>query len=175
MTLAGLYCGARLGDIARLTWRNADLSTGTLSFVAGKTGSRLSLPMAKPLADYLTELPAPDSPDAPIFPKLSAKSTGALSQGFRLVLADAGLATAPADHQSTGKGRAAAREVSELSFHSLRHSFVSILKMTGANEATAMALAGHATQAVSQNYTHMDDDVLRAAVDRLPDVTRGRK
>lgn len=40
-----------------------------------------------------------------------------------------------------------------------------------ANEATAMALAGHATQAVSQNYTHMDDDVLRAAVDKLPDVT----
>jgi site-specific recombinase XerD len=89
------------------------------------------------------------------------------------VLADAGLATAPAAHRSTGKGRDAAREVSELSFHSLRHSFVSILKMTGANEATAMALAGHETKAVSRNYTHMDEDVLRAAVDRLPDVTQG--
>ena len=175
MTLAGLYCGARLTDIARLTWRNVDLSTGTLSFVAGKTGSRLSLPLAKPLADYLTELPAPDSPDAPIFPKLSAQRTSSLSKGFRLVLADAGLATAPTDHHGTGKGRDAAREVSELSFHSLRHSFVSILKMTGANEATAMALAGHETKAVSRNYTHMDDDVLRAAVDKLPDVTRAAR
>jgi hypothetical protein len=45
--------------------------------------------------------------------------------------------------------------------------------MTGANEATAMALAGHETKAVSRNYTHMDEDVLRAAVDRLPDVTQG--
>jgi hypothetical protein len=35
-----------------------------------------------------------------------------------------------------------------------------------------MALAGHETRAVSRNYTHMDEDVLRAAVDKLPDVTK---
>ncbi len=173
MTLAGLYCGARLTDISRLTWRAVDLIAGTLSFVAKKTGGRVSIPLAKPLADYLTELPAPDSPDAPVFPTLYTKKASTLSGGFRSVLADAGLATAPAAHRSTGKGRDAARDVSELSFHSLRHSFVSILKMTGANEATAMALAGHETKAVSRNYTHMDEDVLRAAVDRLPDVTQG--
>ena len=171
MTLAGLYCGARLTDISRLTWRAVDLIAGTLSFVAKKTDSRVSIPLAKPLADYLTELPAPDSPDAPVFPALHKKKASTLSGGFRSVLADAGLATAPVPHRSTGKGRDAARDVSELSFHSLRHSFVSILKMTGANEATAMALAGHETKAVSRNYTHMDEDVLRAAVDKLPDVT----
>jgi integrase len=175
MTLAGLYCGARLTDILRLAWRNVDLSTGTLSFVAGKTGSRLSVPLAKPLADYLTELQAPDSPDAPIFPRLSTQRASSLSKGFRLVLAEAGLATAPTDHHGSGKGRDAAREISVLSFHSLRHSFVSILKDTGANEAVAMALAGHETKAVSRNYTHMDEDVLRAAVDRLPDVTASPK
>ena len=174
MTLAGLYCGVRLTDLAHLTWRAVDLEAGTLSFVAKKTGQRLSVPLAKALVDYFTELPATDSPDAPIFPKLATKSASKLSEGFRSVLADTGLAE-PVNKHSTGKGRHAAREVSELSFHSLRHSFVSILKSTGANEAVAMALAGHETKAISQHYTTLDDATLRAAVNKLPDVTKGAK
>ena len=34
------------------------------------------------LVDYLTELPATDSPDAPVFPKLSTKSASKLSEGW---------------------------------------------------------------------------------------------
>ena len=98
--------------------------------------------------NYLSGLHAPDDPDSPIFSKLSTKSASKLSEGFRSVLADAGLAK-PLSKHSAGKGRDAAREVSELSFHSLRHSFVSILKSTGANEAVAMALAGHETRAIA--------------------------
>jgi integrase len=175
MVLAGLYTGARLGDIARLTWRAVDLQNRTLAFTAKKTGGRVFVPLAKPLADYLESVDAPDNPNAPLFPRLSTTRTPALSQQFRAILADAGLASAPTDHRGTGKGRNAAREVSELSFHSLRHSFVSILKATGANEAVAMALAGHETRAVSQNYTTLDDATLRAAVDRLPDVTGAKR
>ncbi len=170
MTILGIYLGARLTDCARLTWRSVNLETETISFVAKKTGGRLSIPMAKPLVDFFTALPAPDAPDAPIFPKLSTKSASKLSEGFRSVLADAGLAEPP-NKRSTGKGRHAAREVSELSFHCLRHAFVSILKATGASESVAMALAGHETKAISQHYTTLDDATLRAAVDKMPDVT----
>ena len=170
LTLLGLYLGARLSDCAKLTWRSVNLETETVSFVAKKTGGRLAIPMAKPLVDFFTTLSAGDSPDAPIFPKLSKKSASKLSEGFRSVLADAGLAEAYSK-RSTGKGRNTARELSALSFHSLRHSFVSILKATGANEAVAMALAGHETKAISQQYTHMDDTTLRAAMNKMPDVT----
>lgn len=174
MTLMGIYLGARLTDCARLTWRAVDLNAGTISFVAKKTGGRLCVPIAKALADYLTELPSPDAPDAPIFPKLSTKTTSRLSEGFRYVLADAGLSE-PVNKHSTGKGRHAAREVSELSFHSLRHAFVSILKATGASESVAMALAGHETKEISRHYTSIDDATMRAAVDRMPDVTEAAK
>ena len=170
LTLLGLYLGARLSDCAKLTWRSVNLETETISFVAKKTGGRLAIPMAKVLVDFFTTLSAGDSPDAPIFPKLSKKSASKLSEGFRSVLADAGLAEAYSK-RSTGKGRNTARELSALSFHSLRHSFVSILKATGASEAVAMALAGHETKAISQQYTHMDDATLRAAMNKMPDVT----
>ena len=170
MTILGIYLGARLTDCARLTWRSVNMEAGTISFIAKKTGSRLTIPMAQPLVDFLAELPAPDSPDAPIFPTLSTKSASKLSEGFRSVLADTGLAEPP-NKRSTGKGRHAAREVSELSFHCLRHAFVSILKSTGASQAVAMALAGHETKAISQHYTTLDDATLRAAVNKLPDVT----
>src|SRR5262249_34871160 len=111
----------------------------------------------------------PDSPDAPIFPKLSTKSASKLSEGFRSVLADAGLAEPP-NKRSTGKGRHAAREVSELSFHSLRHAFVSILKATRASQAVAMALAGNDTEASAVHYPTLDAAASRAAVNNLPDV-----
>jgi len=48
MTILGIYLGARLADCARLTWRSVDMEAGTISFIAKKTGSRLTIPMAQP-------------------------------------------------------------------------------------------------------------------------------
>ena len=129
------------------------------------------VPLAKPLAEYLENLPSSDDPDAPLFPSLFKLRISQLSDGFRCVLVSAGMAE-ERSHIRTGKGRNTARPVAELSFHSLRHSFVSILKNTGANEAVAMALAGHETKAISQNYTHLEASSLRNAVDKMTDVTK---
>jgi len=173
-TLTGLYTGARLSDVTRLTWRAVDLQQNTVVFVAKKTGKRMLLPLAKPLSEHLASLPSTDDPNAPLFPSLAKLTVGQLSDGFHGVLVSVGMAQAR-NHKSTGKGRNTARPVAELSFHSLRHSFVSILKSTGANEAVAMALAGHETKAISQNYTHLDTATLRGAVDSMPDVTKSAK
>jgi integrase len=173
-TLTSLYPGARLSDMARLTWRAVDLQQNTVAFVAKKTGKRMLVPLAKPLAEHLASLPSTDDPNAPVFPSLAKLRVSQLSDGFRSVLVDAGLAE-ERSHEATGKGRNVSRPVAELSFHSLRHSFVSILKNTGANEAVAMALAGHETKAVSQNYTHLDTATLRGAMDKMTDVTKAAK
>ena len=61
--------------------------------------------------------------------------------------------------------------MSALSFHSLRHSAVSLLKAHGASDAFARAIVGHESDAVSQQYTHLDANDLRATVDAMPDVT----
>ncbi len=171
LVLFGLYLGQRLGDLSKLTWRAVNLETGEIAFTTRKTGRRMSLPLMQPLADYLTSLPATDDPNAFIFPRAaSATRTGTLSNQFREVLVSAGLVEARS-HEATGKGRSRARATSELSFHSLRHSAVTMLKQSGVSDVLAREIVGHESAAVSRQYTHLTTNDLRSAMQRLPDVT----
>jgi integrase len=171
LVLFGLYLGQRLGDLAKLTWRAVNLETGEIAFTSRKTGRRIVLPLVQPLSDYLASLAASDNPNAFIFPDAaSAKRTGTLSNQFREIMADAGLVESRT-HQATKQGRSQARETSELSFHSLRHSAVTMLKASGLSDVFAREIVGHESAAVSRQYTHLSTDDLRAAMQRLPDVT----
>jgi hypothetical protein len=131
--------------------------------------------LVQPLADYLASLPASDNPNAFIFPgAASPKRTASLSNQFRDILVAAALVEPrPRGHKSTGKGRDQAREASEISFHSLRHSAVTMLKAAGVSDFIAREIVGHESAAVSRQYTHLTTDDKRAAMRRLPDVTNG--
>jgi integrase len=171
LVLFGLYLGQRLGDLAKLTWRAVNLETGEIAFTTRKTGRRIVLPLMQPLSDYLASLPASDNPNAFIFPRAArAKRTGTLSNRFYEILVDAGLVE-PRGHEATGKGRSQARATTEISFHSLRHSAVTMLKASGLSDVFAREIVGHESAAISRQYTHLSTDDLRAAMQRLPDVT----
>jgi site-specific recombinase XerD len=81
----------------------------------------------------------------------------------------AGLAEARTKHASKS-GRSARRETSAKSFHSLRHSFVSVLKAVGGTQAVAKELAGHSSDMVSDGYTKLPIETLTAAVKQLPEI-----
>ena len=178
LVLTGLYTGQRLGDVAGLTWQQVDLSKGCVSFFTNKTDKRLSFYLAKPLADYLESIPSSDQPDAFVFPKAAAmaeKHTGTISTKFYdEILAPAGLVKVrpKAKAKIGGKGRDAKRQTSELSFHSLRHTFTTWLKSAGASNALAQMIVGHDSEVVSRGYTHLDADDTKAAISKLPDVTK---
>ncbi len=106
------------------------------------------LPLVQPLVDYLGALPASDNPNAYIFPNSAKhKRTASLSNQFREILVDAGLAEARDYRSTTTKGRAHARESSEISFHSLRHSAVTMLKASGLSNVFAREIVGHESSA----------------------------
>ena len=173
LILFGLYLGQRLGDLSKLTWRAINFETGEVALSTRKTGRRIVLPVVQPLADYLSTLPASDDANAYIFPNAAAhKRTASLSNQFREILVEAGLVEPLLrGHRSTGKGRTGRREISELSFHSLRHSAVTMLKAAGVSDFIAREIVGHQSAAVSRQYTHLTTDDKRAAMQRLPDVT----
>ena len=63
------------------------------------------------------------------------------------------------------------RSVNALSFHSLRHTFNSILANAGVPEETRMALTGHTTRAMNQVYTHRQLQTYVDAVAMVPRVS----
>ncbi len=171
MVLFGLYTGQRIGDLARLTWANVDTVNEEIHLITSKTGRAMNIPIATPLMRYIETLVAADETDAPIFPSLANQPSGTLSNGFRSVLASAGLVENSPNHQGTGKGRDSRRATGGLSFHCLRHTHTSLLKNAGVGEGVAMELVGHDSPAISQRYTHIEGKALRRAVNKLPDVT----
>ena len=93
MILLGFYIGQRIGDLARLTWQNVDLAKEEIRLTTAKPGRDMMIPMAGPLVDYFTTLPASDDPTAPVFPDLAKLRRGTLSGKFSALVADAGFGT----------------------------------------------------------------------------------
>lgn len=176
LVLFGFYTGARLSDIASLTWANVDLESGEIRFFSRKTGRTMVMPIAAQLREQILQLPAGDTPDEALhrnsFEILkSQRRSGTLSRQFGEILSAAGLRDAvshkAAKRISDGDSR---RKVNELSFHSLRHTAVSLLKKSGVGEAIAMDLVGHDSVAISRHYTHVDFKTKSDAINKLPKI-----
>lgn len=171
MILLGLYTGQRLTDLSNLTWQNVDIAAGTITFPTRKTGRTVDIPMAAPLREAVEALPACDDPAQPLFPDLAGKESRTLSGQFRRVLEAAGLVT-KRDHGAHKAGRSTKRDLESLSFHCLRHTATTLLKAAGVSDVIARDVIGHDSEVVSRNYTHLDGETKRQALDKLPDVTR---
>ncbi len=176
LIFSGLYTGQRLGDLARLTWQNVDLARDEIRFVSRKTGRTMIIPIAPPLRAEIEKLPAGDDPHQPLHPRAFAsveKSGGVktLSRQFYDLLADAGLAQPKAHRRSeSAPGRDGPRELSQISFHSLRHTATSLMKSAGVNASVVMDIIGHESEAISAHYTHIDEETKRKALASLPAI-----
>jgi integrase len=169
LILTAFYIGARLGDCANLRWRNVDLVSEikTIRFVTGKTGKEIVAVIHPVLEEYLLSLPTAESDDAFLFPSLAERVTSSLSREFKSLMAQARIEQRVIrERGEDGSGRS----VNALTFHSLRHSFSSLLANAGIAEETRMALTGHTTRQIQQHYTHRDLALLRDAVAVLPRI-----
>lgn len=178
MAVSGFYTGQRLGDLITLTWANVDFEQNVLAFTTAKTRRRMKLPMAGPLRAQLSQRrnECPNAkPSDYVWPEQAAlyirSRSGTFSNEFHEILAACGLVVKrPAKHKAAKGGRSSRRMAQEVSFHCFRHTFVSMLKLAGTPQAAAMELAGHESAAVSTNYTHVGDDALTKAINKLPQI-----
>ena len=180
MVLAGFFLGQRMGDLICLPWGAVDFQQNIVRLKASKTGKTVEIPLRSELSTLLSKLKTgnPKASDS-IFPEQCARysklGSGPFSNEFYdEVLLPCGLVKArthkkavKADDEKDNVGR----QVNDVSFHCLRHSFVSFLKMTGAHQSVAKELAGHGTEAISDLYSHMDIETRTKAIKGLPQLT----
>lgn len=181
MIVGGFYSGLRMGDLITLAWPSVDFVEKMLRVKTGKTSKTVHIPIASPLQVELVEIYAragkprsgyvwPDRATA-----YNQKGSGQFSNEFyELVLQPCGLVPERDNKKGKGKGRGSQREINPISFHSLRHSFVSLLKATGGSQIVAKELAGHSSDLVSDNYTKLPPEVLTKAIDALPMIGEGK-
>lgn len=168
LIMVAFYSGQRLQDCANLKWRDVDLVSEfkTIRFAVRKTGAEIVSVIHPALENYLLSLSAPESDEEFLFPTLAQCKTGLLSKRFGELIAQAKIARGLIRERNEQGGRS----VSSLSFHSLRHSFSSLLANAGVPEEMRMALTGHKERAVHQGYTHHELQQLQGAIGMLPQV-----
>lgn len=166
LILLAFTTGLRLGDCAHLTWGNIDLKSGTITLKTQKTGATVTLPVHQDFGAWLSGR-APGVGLAPIFPELDGKPIGGrngLSLTFGSIMKSAGIVQRVVTRE--GKGRTTYSK----GFHSLRHTFVSLLANAGVNPDVRQKLAGHSDPAVHAGYSHHELETLREAVAKIPHI-----
>jgi len=180
------YTGQRLRDIALMIREQEDLVSSTVSFLTGKTGTRVILPMHPSYVDYVLTRESGDDPKEPLHPKAYASvmariragkpaATVTISGQFGRILAAAGLRDKK-NHKKAegGQGRSGPRKRNALVFHSARHSFVSHLAGAGVTKSVVMDMVGHGNAQVNAAYTHFEASTKQEAIQKLPDITKSK-
>jgi integrase len=172
MTLLGALAGLRLQDAACLVSDNVDMERGVLHFIPMKTDRKktvVEIPMHRDLSQYFEDNPPPPFKKTPIFPSLAGKSPGGregLSWQFGNLMDEVGI-----DRQTDKvKAHKRARATPKLSFHSLRHTFTSLLAKADVPQEVRMKMTGHMESTTHQKYTHQEMSTLREGVGRLPSI-----
>ena len=165
-----VYAGLRLGDCCLLAWDAVDLAAGVLRVVPRKTrrylaGRPVVIPLHAELAAELAAVP-PAERGGCVLPAIASDyglRRWALSRALSGIFAEAGIETSVAV-----EGRS--RRAPSATFHSLRHTFVSVAVNAGIPLATVQAIVGHKSTAMTRHYYHPSVDALRRAVDAMPPI-----
>lgn len=173
-TMLGVFTGARLGDCVAMRWENIDLPARLIRFRPMKSrvsGKDVVVPMHPDLEAHLMSLAMPDGASAgqqplcPALAKLAIGGRSGLSRKFQAILDVAGV-----ENEKAREGKGSGRTFYRYGFHSLRHTFNTVLMNQGVAQELRMKLSGHASEEMNSRYSHAEIETLRAAVAKLPGV-----
>ena len=165
--ILGATTGLRLGDVVSLKWENIDRKAGFMTVETIKTGEVLTPPIHADFEAYLKEQDEGIG-KAPVFPTLITKKINGragLSRQFRGIMVTAEIKEKAVE----AKGDAGRTRFSK-GFHSLRHSFVSVLANKNVSAEVRQRLTGQKDEATHQGYTAIELKTRKAAVKKIPSV-----
>jgi integrase len=152
-----LLTGAREGEALSATWDQFDLTDGiwTKPHTATKQRREHVVPLSAPARQLLDRLHAQRSSSPWVFPgRDGGRPRSDLKYAWRRVCKAAG--------------------ISGLRIHDLRHSHASFLASVGFSLPVIGALLGHTSPATTARYSHLLDDSLRQATERVGSIIENR-
>lgn len=120
--------GCRLGEIINLKWREVDRNGGALRLIDSKEGASVR-PAGGAFLEYVAKIKESEDCAMVLKPMRAARAFGGLPNGWRRVAKRAGF--------------------SDVTPHTLRHSFASVAADLGYAEPTIAAMLGHAAGSVT--------------------------
>lgn len=185
--LIGIYTGLRLGDCCKLDWSSINIARGIIQLIPTKTkryahGRPITIPIHPALGQALVVNPRPTEqgcsipfpsvggatalPVGPVLPSICEMYSRArwnVSHEIAKIFKKANIITSV---QLEGRRK----RTPEATFHSLRHTFVSLAANAGVPLHIVQSIVGHESTAMTRHYYHESIDALRSAVSAIPTI-----
>ena len=177
LLITGIYTGLRLGDCCRLKWENVNLERKVIQVIPEKTkrhahGRPVTIPIHPQLQAELQgemgngERGTGKVESGFVNPKIAVmyiNNRWHVDDGLRKVFKAANITMS-----IRVDGRC--RKSVVASFHSLRHTFVSLSANAGVPLPVVQSIVGHCSTAMTRHYYHENEAVLRQAVAAIPSI-----
>jgi integrase len=158
--MLALLTGARRGEVLRASWDQFDLSEGvwTKPSAHTKTNRTHRIPLSVYAMQLLSAMREADPDGTHLFPsRINTKGEIDIRRPWERICLAAGLGEKGED----------GRVKTSIRFHDLRHSYASMLASSGLSLPIIGRLLGHTQAQTTQRYSHLLDDPLREATERV--------
>jgi integrase len=164
LVLLALNTGMRRGELLGLKWGSVNLSGRQITVTAetAKSGHTRRIPLNTEALATLTawhRLAGKPGADDLVFPGADGERMKRIDSAWESLMRRAGLWVK--DKDDPNKGRATFR------LHDCRHHFASRLVQAGVDLYTVKELLGHSEITMTERYSHLAPDNLRAAVEKV--------
>lgn len=146
-TLIGYWSGWRKSEILNLKWSDLDLQNGFVTVRSSKIGESRRIRLHPELIRILKEHPHRLKSEFVVPNPQTGKRLDNIKSAWNKAIIQAG--------------------IKDFRFHDLRHTFISNMSMSGADPITIMQFTGHKTLGVLMRYSHLSDQHLKEALERM--------
>lgn len=166
--LIGIYTGLRLGDCCRLEWSQVDLVHGIIQVIPRKTmrhrhGMPITIPIHAILANALSKIETCSKYVLENLAEAYIAHKWTVTSGIAKIFKQAGITMSI-------KLEGRRTKTPEATFHSLRHTFVSLAANAGVPLHIVQSIVGHESTAMTRHYYHENIAALKQAVASIPSL-----
>ncbi len=152
MALFSLHTGARAGEIFSLTWGDTDPFTGTALLRDTKSNKNRHLYFTDEVKKVLVQRKPTDANKKDlVFPDRNGNKVVQISDTFNRVINKLNLNEDVTDRRD------------KVTFHTLRHTYASMLVQKGVDIYHVKELLGHSSIALTERYSHLSESTLKHA------------